>query len=118
VGSHAAVAAELLGGNRDLVEAALKNYRGPAVPERWRALLAFVERLNERPSEINEADVAAAKAAGWTDEALYDAITVCALFNFYNRWVDGSGVGDMPAAAYQISGRRMAAEGYVRDEGT
>jgi hypothetical protein len=86
------------------------------VPPRLAALLAFVERLNDTPSQITEADVAAAKAAGWTDDALYDAITVCALFNFYNRWVDGSGVADMPAAVYAISGKRMAAEGYFQDE--
>ena len=77
----------------------------------------LVERLNDAPAQITETDVAAAKAAGWTDEALYDAITVCALFNFYNRWVDGTGVADMPAAAYAISGKRMASEGYFHDEG-
>ena len=32
------------------------------------------------------------RALGWTDEALYFAITVCALFNFYNRWIDATGV--------------------------
>jgi hypothetical protein len=53
------------------------------------------------------------KAAGWSEEALYDAITVCALFNFYNKWIDATGVGDMPAAAYAVSGERLATRGYV-----
>ena len=29
---------------------------------------------------------------GWTDEAIYSAVSVCALFNFYNRWIDATGV--------------------------
>ena len=32
------------------------------------------------------------RAAGWDDEAIYFAITVCALFSFYNHWIDASGV--------------------------
>ena len=53
-------------------------------------------------------------AAGWSQEAIYDAITVCALFKFYNAWIDATGVHDLPAGAYEMSGRRMAAEGYIR----
>jgi len=52
-------------------------------------------------------------AAGWTDEQIYYAVTVCALFNFYNKWIDATGVSDMPAAAYEASGERMAARGYA-----
>lgn len=62
---------------------------------------------------INEADVATAHAAGWTDEALYDAISVVALFQFYNAWIDATGVRDMPAMAYEMSGQRLATNGYV-----
>ena len=53
------------------------------------------------------------KQAGWSDEAIYDAVTVCALFNFYNRWIDATGVQDMPAAAYAVSGQRLKEHGYV-----
>jgi len=51
--------------------------------------------------------------AGWSEEAVYDAITVCALFNFYNKWIDATGVGDMPAEACAASGQRLAAFGYL-----
>ena len=47
------------------------------------------------------------------DEALYDAITVCALFKFYNTWIDATGVRDMPAFAYEMSGKRLATVGYT-----
>jgi hypothetical protein len=30
-------------------------------------------------------------AEGWDDEAIYFTVTVCALFNFYNRRIDANG---------------------------
>jgi alkylhydroperoxidase family enzyme len=95
------------------VRAALEDFRTARIPEKLRALLGFVEKMNRASTEIGAADVEAARAAGWSDEALYDAITVCALFNFYNKWVDAAGVQDMPAAAYQASGKRLAEGGYA-----
>ena len=58
-------------------------------------------------------DVDAVKRAGWSEEAIYDAVTVCALFNFYNRWIDATGVQDMPEGAYALTGQRLAEYGYV-----
>ncbi len=51
--------------------------------------------------------------AGWTDEAMYDAINVCGLFNFYNRWIDATGVSEMPEEAHRLSGKRLAERGYI-----
>ncbi len=70
--------------------------------------------MNRESTKIDQHDVDTVRAAGWTDEALYDAITVCALFNFYNKWIDATGVADMPAAAYAASGERLATIGYAR----
>jgi hypothetical protein len=53
-------------------------------------------------------------AAGWTDEQIYYAITVCALFNFYNRWIDSTGVHALSDEAHRAGGQRTAAHGYVR----
>jgi hypothetical protein len=64
-------------------------------------------------TSIGQPDVDRARKAGWSDEALYDAITVCALFQFYNNWIDATGVGDMPAMAYAMSGQRLATQGYA-----
>ena len=94
----------------------LDDYRTAPIGEAEKALLAFIDKMNRESTSIGAADVAAVKAAGWTDEALYDAITVCALFNFYNTWIDATGVGDMPAAAYDASGERLATAGYAPPE--
>jgi hypothetical protein len=66
-------------------------------------------------TSITQEDADAARGAGWSDEALYDAITVCSLFQFYNNWIDATGVADMPALGYEMSGRRLATQGYASE---
>lgn len=91
----------------------LRDYRTAPIGDREKALFAFIEKMNRESSRLKKGDIDEVKAAGWSEEALYDAITVCALFNFYNKWVDAAGVGDMPADAYLASGERLATLGYV-----
>ena len=62
--------------------------------------------------EVTRAHLDAARDAGWSDEALYDAITVVALFRFYNTWVDAAGVCAMADEDFAASGRRIARSGY------
>jgi alkylhydroperoxidase family enzyme len=96
------------------VDAVLADFRTAPITEPMRALFSFLEKMNRASSQLQAEDVATVVAAGWTEEAVYDAITVCALFNFYNKWIDATGVSDMPAAAYAASGERLATAGYVR----
>jgi hypothetical protein len=70
--------------------------------------------VNHDSPHISAADLDAARAAGWDDEALYFAITVCALFNFYNRWIDATGVHAMSDEAHRQGAKRSAQFGYVR----
>ncbi|MEO7964399.1 MAG: peroxidase [Gemmatimonadaceae bacterium] len=100
-------------GDRALVDAVLEDFRTAPISDAEKALFAFLERMNEASNQLGPDDINAVKDAGWSEEAIYDAITVCALFNFYNKWIDATGVGDMPAAAYAMSGERMAARGYA-----
>ncbi|HSR41737.1 MAG TPA: hypothetical protein VLL48_06190 [Longimicrobiales bacterium] len=72
--------------------------------------------MSRESNQTTREDVEAVKAAGWSEEAVYDAVTVCSLFRFYNAWVDSTGVHDMPAAAYEASGERLATGGYVVGE--
>ena len=66
-------------------------------------------------TSITQEDADVARQAGWSDEALYDAITVCSLFQFYNNWIDATGVADMPALGYEMSGHRLATQGYASE---
>jgi alkylhydroperoxidase family enzyme len=95
------------------VDAVLEDFRTAPIPEKERALFAFIEKVNRASNTIGPEDIRTAVAAGWTEEALYDAITVCALFNFYNTWIDATGVADMPPELYEMSGQRLATRGYA-----
>ena len=95
------------------MEAVLDDYTTAPISEKERALFALIAKIVEDSTSIRHADLDAAREAGWPDEALYDAITVCALFQFYNTWIDATGVSEMPAFAYEMSGKRLATMGYV-----
>jgi hypothetical protein len=96
------------------VEAVLCDVESSPLDEKHKALFRFVDRVNHHSSRLTADDMNRMRAHGWTDEALYFAITVCALFNFYNRWVDAGGVHAMSDEAHREGGKRMAKQGYVR----
>jgi hypothetical protein len=85
------------------------------ISDKDRTLYAFIRKMVRDSTSIGQEDVDVARKAGWSDEALYDAITVCSLFQFYNNWIDATGVGDMPAFGYEMSGHRLASQGYARE---
>jgi len=95
-----------------MVKSVLDDYRSAPIDAKFAELLVLIEKAARGAWNIKREDVDAVRAAGWSDEAIYDAITVCALFNFYTTWVDASGVGDL--GDYSASGKRMATEGYIR----
>src|SRR6266545_4042921 len=100
-----------------MVDAVLEDYRTAPIDAREKALFAFIEKMNRQSNSVRRDDIDRLKAAGWSEDAIYDAITVCALFKFYNAWIDATGVHDLPAAAYELSGKRMAEQGYIRTAG-
>ena len=82
--------------------------------EQHKILFRFIDRVNHDSPRIAPADLDVVRAAGWTDEAIYFAVTVCALFNFYNRWIDATGVHAMSEEAHRQGGKRMAVSSYDR----
>lgn len=118
--SHAAVAAVLLAQERgqpeceELVAGVLRDLETSALSEQEKVLLRFVDKVNHHSPEIGPQDMQPLHDAGYTDEAIYYAITVCALFNFYNRWIDASGVHALSDEAHRQGGKRSASVGYVR----
>ena len=92
----------------------LADLETSALASNEKALLRFVRKVNEDSVNIGSADMAALHAEGYTDEAIYYAITVCSLFNFYNRWIDASGVHAMSDEAHRSGAKRSAIHGYSR----
>ena len=96
------------------MQSVLVDVESSGLDDQHKALFRFVDKVNHDSPRITTADLDAARAAGWTDEALYFAITVCALFNFYNRWIDATGVHPLSDEAHRAGGKRSAQHGYVR----
>jgi uncharacterized peroxidase-related enzyme len=111
--AHGAVAAKLLG-DEELVWEAIRNPEQSKLSTKEKALLHFVRKVTLAPATIVAKDTAELNDAGWDDAAIFYAISACALFNFYNRWVLGSGVHPVSDEACKRLATRMAASGYVR----
>jgi alkylhydroperoxidase family enzyme len=92
----------------------LADAQSSPLDDRHKALFRFIDRVNRESPRIQPEELEALREAGWSDEAIYFAITVCALFNFYNRWIDATGVHAMSEEAHREGGKRMAAGGYKR----
>ena len=92
----------------------LRNIETSRLSEKEKVLFRFVDKVNHHSPSITAADMLPLYQAGWNDEVMYYAITVCALFNFYNRWVDASGVHALSDEAHRAGGKRSAVHGYVR----
>jgi alkylhydroperoxidase family enzyme len=98
----------------ELVQDAIRDLESSALTEKDKALLRFVVKVNADSPHITPEDMQPLYRVGWDDEAIYYAITVCALFNFYNRWIDATGVHALSAEGHLEGGKRTAAHGYVR----
>jgi len=96
------------------VQGVLADIESSGLDEPHKALFRFVDKVNHDSPRITPADLDTVRAAGWTDEAIYFAITVCALFNFYNRWIDATGVHALSEEAHREGGKRSARHGYAR----
>jgi len=91
----------------------LKDHRTAPINDTMKAILTLVEKASLSSPDITANDIAQARAAGASEEMIYDAITVCSLFVFYNTWVDACGVAAMNDEGYLASGSRLAARGYA-----
>ena len=101
-------------GSEDLVWGVLRDLESSAIDAKHKALFRFVDKVNRDSPRITADDMKPLYQAGWDDAAIWFAITVCALFNFYNRWIDASGVHALSEEAHREGGRRTAQHGYSR----
>ena len=94
-GVHASTATAF-GVDPGIFAALLADIDSSAIDERLKPLFRYVKKLTLTPSRMLQADADDVFAAGWTEDALYHAVSVCALFNFMNRLVDGLGIVAKP----------------------
>ncbi|MFN3653348.1 MAG: carboxymuconolactone decarboxylase family protein [Armatimonadota bacterium] len=112
MGSHARFL-QLQGQNPEEVDlvgqADLENAK---LPEKERALLDFVKVLTLEPAKTQDSHVERLRKVGYTDEQIFEASFITALFAFFNRMADAYGL-DYPANGWMppsIRESRGAAE--------
>ncbi len=93
---------------------ALRDLENCSLSDREKVLLRFIGKVNHKAPSITAQDMQPLYEVGWTDDAIYDAISVCALFNFYNRWIDATGVHPMSEEAHRRFGKGTAENGYIQ----
>ena len=91
----------------------MNDWRAAPLDAKLRAILGFLEKLTLRPNEVRPADVEPLRAAGLSDEAIEDAINVCALFNIYDRLADALGWHLPDQAGYAGSADNLMKRGYL-----
>ncbi len=105
------VAAEALGVAPGTLEQLLNDPDSADIDAKLRPILHYVRKLTLSPARMTSADAEAVYAAGWDEQALHDAVSICALFNFMNRLVEGLGI-DADKAYFDEAGRRLFQGGY------
>ena len=115
-GAHV-VAARAFGVDGDLFEGLMADLETSAVDAKLKPILAYVAKLTRTPAYMTQADAQKVYDAGWDEQALFDAVSVCALFSFMNRIVEGSGIKSNPLDADQAElDARMARMGGATDD--
>lgn len=111
--AHAAAAAEYL--EKGLVDEVLRDVETSRLDSAHKELFRYIGKLARTPERVTESDILKLKSAGWTEEAIYDALTVASVFRFYNTWNNGSGVQKMASTDYAYSGQVLKTMGYCMD---
>ncbi len=109
-GTHVGVA-EACGVAPDLIKALLIDIKTAPLEARMKPILRYARNLTLSPARVTEADAAAVYEVGWGDDALYSTVLVTALFNFYNRLVEGVGLA-LPDGYVPEAAKRLSTKGY------
>jgi uncharacterized peroxidase-related enzyme len=109
-GAHTA-AAKQFGVPEQLITNALRDPASADVNPALVPVLKFVTKLTLTPTRMTQADADAVYAAGWSERALYDAIQICCLYNFMNRFVEGIGLTPI-AEQFDMEGRMIKEGSY------
>jgi uncharacterized peroxidase-related enzyme len=111
--SHAAVARELLGNRKNVVDEVLRGGKAEAVGEKLEALLAIADKVRCDGRLVTTDDVERARRAGADDRAIHDTVLIAAMFCMFNRYVDGlATLTPQDPRVYEEIGARIAAHGY------
>jgi len=112
-GMHSATA-EALGVDERWLTRLIVDIDTAPVPAKLKPILRFVRKLTRSPARVRQEDVTAIFVEGWDEDAFYHVVSICALFNYYNRLIEGYGVKPSPEYRKRV-GERLAEHGYANE---
>ena len=77
--------------DENLVQAVLEDWNTAPIDEKTKVMLGFLRTLTLEPVHVGAEDIARLRAVGLSDDAIEDAIHICANFNIINRLADAFG---------------------------
>ncbi len=106
-GAHT-IFARAYGIDPELIEALMKDLHSAPVDQGFKPILAYVAKLTLSPSRMTEEDANAVYDAGWSEDALFDAVQVCGVFNLVNRLVEGTGISRVGRNLSEVDEKSLA----------
>jgi alkylhydroperoxidase family enzyme len=106
----------VLGIDPAVVQAVLADWRTAPVDDRLRATLGYLEKLTLTPELLDSRDIAQMRAAGLSDQAIYDAAYVCFLFSIIDRLADAFEFTIPEAKLVAGNGRFLNRFGYTTNK--
>lgn len=90
----------------------LANHRTAPIDPGLRAMLDLLQKVTLTPARVAPEDVDAVRAAGVSNDAIEDALAVCACFNLIDRVADSLGFDLPPAEVHARYAEQFLLEGY------
>jgi uncharacterized peroxidase-related enzyme len=78
--------------NSDLVQSLIDGCDWPCLTPAERTMLSYARNVTIDPASVNEDDIAALRAAGFSDRAILEINLAASYMNFVNRIAEGLGV--------------------------
>jgi alkylhydroperoxidase family enzyme len=96
------------GFTREQVKSVLDDVDGSdLIDVKTKSLLHLAEKINRQADKVTEDDMAALKQAGCSEDDIFEAVAVTALFNYMDRMADALGA---PVEGFQEMMAQMTAE--------
>ena len=92
----------------------MDDWRTAPIDEKLRATLGFLEKVTLAPGAVGPDDVAPLRAAGVSEQAIEDALYVCAYFNIIDRLADAFDFYVPSAEAFAQRAGMLLEHGYLQ----
>ncbi len=93
-------------------EGLIKDIDTSSIKDDLKPVLKYAKKLTLTPAKMIQADADAIYDAGWDEQAFFDTVSVCAMANCFNRFVDGVGVDVSSEQARNTGATLLPKMGY------